>query len=154
MKNEINGNMALENLNFLTLDDLSAQIIDQFLIERSGEDTQTILETIESQQIEVIKTKLQGRYDSDAVFNASGTERHWLIFKILSNLVVYYFIRRNAARKVPTDYREEWEWAMKQLEKINAGRITPDGLPVITDTDGNPAPPIMHGNNSNRDFYL
>lgn len=115
---------------FLTAADLEAHIIAQFLNERSAEPQTAILESLEAQNIAIIKTKLKGRYNIDAIFTATGAERHYLIIKILVKLVLYDFIRRNAGRKVPTDYVKEWEWAMKLLEQIKAGKETPDGLPA------------------------
>ncbi len=146
--------MAIQNLNFLTVEDIDAHIFKTYINERSGEDTQTILETIEAQYIALIQTKLKGRYDTDAVFAATGVNRHYIIVKILTALVIYSFIRRNAARKVPSDYVKEYEWAMAYLDKINAGREVPDGLPVATDNNGNPDTPLMYGNNTNTDFYI
>ena len=138
---------------FLTTSDLKSHILEQYLTERSEETPQIILESLELQNIELIKSKLKGRFDTEEIFNETGTDRHWLIIKILVKLVLYDFIRRNAARKVPTDYREEWEWAMKLLEKIKAGKEVPDGLPVFIDTEGNSGRAVI-GNNKNSDIYI
>lgn len=138
---------------FLIPGDLESQIIAQFLNERSDEPLTTILESLELQNISIIKTKLKGRYDIEAIFSAQGAERHYLIIKILVKLVLYDFIRRNAARKVPTDYVKEWEWAMKTLESIKAGKETPDGLPAFVNDDGTTGR-IIHGNTKNEDFYI
>ena len=89
---------------FLTTADLQSQIIEQFLTERSAEPQTTILEALELQNIAIIKTKLKGRFDIDAIFEAKNADRHYLIIRILIKLVLYDFIRRNAARKVPADY--------------------------------------------------
>lgn len=138
---------------FLIPGDLESQIIAQFLNERSNEPLESILESLELQNIAIIKTKLKGRYDTNAIFNADGAERHYLIIKILVKLVLYDFIRRNAARKVPNDYVKEWEWAMKTLESIKAGKEAPDGLPAFVNTDGTTGR-IIHGNNRNPDNYI
>lgn len=139
---------------FLTTADLQSQIIDQFLTERSAEPQTAILEALELQNIEIIKTKLKGRFDIDAIFEAVSAERHYLIIRILVKLVLYDFIRRNAARKVPTDYVTEWEWAMKTLEAIKAGKEVPDGLPSIKDDEGNTVSRVMSGNNRNSNYYI
>ncbi len=138
---------------FLETGDLEAHIIAQFLNERSAEPLTAILEVLELQNIEIIKTKLKGRYDTDAIFAAAGAARHYLIIKILVKLVLYDFIRRNAGRKVPADYVKEWEWAMKLLEQIKAGKETPDGLPAFVNADGTTGR-IISGNNKNEDFYI
>lgn len=139
---------------FLTTADLQSQIIDQFLTERSAEPQTQILEALELQNIEIIKTKLKGRFDVDAIFEAEAADRHYLIIRLLVKLVLYDFIRRNASRKVPTDYVKEWEWAMKTLEAIKAGKEVPDGLPLITDEDGEVVNRVTSGNNRNSDFYI
>lgn len=138
---------------FLIPGDLEAHIIAQFLNERSAEPQTAILESLELQNIALIKSKLKGRYDTEAIFAAAGAERHYLIIKILVKLVLYDYIRRNAARKVPDDYTKEWEWAMKLLETIKAGKETPDGLPAFVNEDGTTGR-IISGNNKNTDFYI
>jgi hypothetical protein len=138
---------------FLIPGDLEAHIIAQFLNERSAEPLTTILESLELQNIALIKTKLKGRYDTDAIFEASGVDRHYLIIKILVKLVLYDFIRRNAGRKVPDDYVKEADWANKLLEQIKAGKETPDGLPAFVNEDGSTGR-IISGNNKNEDFYI
>ena len=139
---------------YLESTDLKAHIIDQFLTERGEENPTDILETLEKENIQLIRTKLKGRYDIDAIFGATGNERHFLIIKILCKLVVYDFIRRNAGRKVPSDFVKEQEWALSTLEKIKAGKEVPDGLPVLTDDNGDQVKTVHYGNNSNRDFYI
>lgn len=138
---------------FLIPGDLEAHIIAQFLNERSAEPQTAILESLELQNIEVIRSKLKGRYDTDAIFEAAGGDRHYLIIKILVKLVLYDYIRRNAGRKVPTDYVKEFDWAMKLLEAIKAGKEVPDGLPSFINEDGT-TDRIISGNNKNEDFYI
>jgi len=138
---------------FLIPGDLEAHIISQFLNERDAEPQTAILESLELQNIALIKAKLKRRYDTEAIFTAAGAERHYLIIKILVKLVLYDFIRRNAARKVPTDYVKEWEWAMKLLESIKAGSETPEGLPAFVNEDGTTGR-IIYGNNKNEDNYI
>ena len=139
---------------FLEDGDLESAIIAQFLTERSAEAPTTILENIEKKKIATIKAKLKGRFDIDAIFEAAGDERNFYILDILIKLVLYDFIRRNAARKVPTDYKEEFDLAMKTLEAIKAGIEVPDGLPSIKDDEGNVVDKIIIANTSKRNNYI
>jgi hypothetical protein len=139
---------------FLEDGDLESSIISQFLTERGAEQPTTILERIEKKKIATIRTKLKGRFDIDAIFEAEGDERNFYILDILIKLVLYDFIRRNAARKMPKDYKDDFDNAMKSLEKIKAGKEVPDGLPSITDTDGNTVARVTSGNNRNDNFYI
>lgn len=140
-------------MKFLTEPDIDAHLISPFSRERDQEDRETILTHLEAQNIAIIKSKLKGRYDTNAVFAATGEQRHWLIVRILTKLVVYDYIRRNAARKVPDDYVAEWKWAMKTLDQIKSGAEKPDGLPVHTGADGSVGP-IMHSNTTDKDNYI
>ena len=136
---------------FLEQLDLETAAFQQFFNQDNSPNKDEILDNIEQQNIALIRSKLTGRYDTDAIFNASGNERHWLIIKILVKLVIYDFFRRNAARKVPKDTREEWEWAMAMLEKIKAGKETPEGLPEPSgDNEGK----SIFGNKKNQNFYI
>lgn len=140
-------------MKFLTEPDIDAHLLHPFSRERKQEDRETVLMHLELQNIAIIKSKLKGRYNTDEVFDATGEDRHWLIVRILTKLVVYDYIRRNAARKVPEDYVAEWKWAMKTLDEIKSGKEKPDGLPVLTGADGS-AGLIMHGNTTDKDQYI
>jgi len=139
---------------FLESGDLEANIIAQFLSERSEEAQTAILENLELKTIALIKTKLNGKYDLDAIFEASGLDRHYLIIDIVVKIVLHQFIRRNAARKVPKDYVDDYNTAMKLLESIKEGKEQPVGLPPVKDDNGDEVPKVMHGNNRNNDFYI
>ena len=138
---------------FLQQIDLETQMFQQFFNKDNSPNKDEILDNIEAQNIALIKSKLNGRYDTGAIFSATGTDRHWLIIKILTKLVIYDFIRRNAARKVPSDFVKEWEWAMQILEKIKAGKETPEGLPEATNDDGTTGS-IIIGNHKNNNYYV
>jgi len=140
-------------MNWLTDLDLETQAFDKFLMQDNSTNRDEILTNIEHQNIELIKAKLNNKYDTQAIFSTSGNDRHWLIVKILAILVIYDFFRRNAARKIPKDYQERYEWAMKLLEDIKAGNEVPAGLPFYTDETGN-EPNLLYGNNKNKDFYI
>lgn len=139
---------------FLESGDLESAVISQFLNERAAEQPTAILETIEKKKIALIKTKLNGRYDVDAIFSATANDRNFYILDLLIKLVVYDFIRRNAARKVPNDYKEDFEAAMKTLENIKAGKEVPAGLPMVTNEDNTTINTVKFGNNRNEDFYI
>lgn len=138
---------------FLTDPDIDAHLFNRFSRERDQENRTEILNTLEAQNITIIKSKLKGRYDIDEIFKQTGDKRHWLIVRILTKLVVYDYIRRNAARKVPEDYVAEWKWAMKSLDEIKSGKEKPDDLPVLKSTDGTNSL-IMHDNTTDKDEYI
>lgn len=139
---------------YLEKDDLITDAFERF-IDESSEDNETILNKAESRAIGMVKTLIGSRYDVDLIFNETEPVRNELLVQILSRIVIYRVIRRNAARKVPTDYKEDYDEALKWLQDIAIGKTPLDGLPVPTDESGNPTNSnSMFGNNKNPNYYI
>ena len=124
------------------------------LIDESSLDFQLTLDNTEAQNIELVKSYIATRYDVELIFNQTNPVRNELLVRIISKLVLYDIVRRNAARKVPSDYTEERDKAMELLEKIATGRIKLDGLPLPTDDNGKTLSNTLWGNNTNKNFYI
>lgn len=138
---------------FLTAEDFEPHIQSKLLTANSENALETIMEPIEKQNIAFIRSKLSGRYDMDPVFDAEADERNQVILKILLKMCLYDFIRRNAARKVPDDYREDYNWAIKELEKLQSGHAYAN-LPGYEDGNGDPILKPIWANNTNNDNYI
>lgn len=141
-------------MTYLEKEDLILQAYERF-IDESSLDQPDILKDTEARGIAYLKTVLGSRYDVNLIFHETAPVRNELIVQILSVIVVYNIIRRNAARKVPTDYKEDYEAAMKLLKEIATGVMVLDGVPTPTDENGNPINSnTIFGNNKNTDFYI
>lgn len=138
---------------FLTEDDIKGYIFNVFKTE-SLHDNADAINIIEEDNIALITSKLGNRYDTVAIFQATGSTRHRLIVKVLTILVLYDLIRRNAARKVPSDFEKDWEWALKWLDAVRDGKEAPSDLPVLEDDNVHNKSIVPWGNNSNKDLYL
>lgn len=150
---------------YLEKTDLVALSFERFIDESSGdipaegesiEDVrERILDEIELKNIKLVSSYIGNKYNVELIFDEAEPIRNELIVNILVKLCLYDIIRRNAARKVPTDYKEEYDKAMELLEKIAYGKLPVTGLPVPTDDDGNAITSnTLWGNNSNKDFYI
>ena len=142
-------------MTYLEEHDITSRLLQSLSTARDQEDRVQILSDIEAQNIALLKAKLAGRYDTETIFTKKGSDRHWLVIKLLTILVVYDYIRRNAARKVPDDYRKDWEWAMKYIEKLKSGYEVATGLPPVdaAEQSGTGKAPI-YGNNTNKDLHI
>lgn len=138
---------------FLAAADFEPHIQSKLLTANSESPIATIMEPIEKQNIAFIRSKLSGRYDMDPVFIEAGDDRNQVILKILLRMCLYDFIRRNAARKVPDDYREDYNWAIKELEKLQGG-YSYAGLPGYVDGDGGAILKPIWANTTNDDNYI
>jgi len=136
-------------MEFLTKTDLESQLFEDF-IDDSTADEILVLDAVESQMIALVKSKLRQRYNVVEIFSKTAADRNQLIVQVLVMLVNYKIIRRNAARKVPSDIKEEWLWANKWLNDVRDGIEMPD-LPVVTDTAHQE---VYSGNTRNNNWFL
>lgn len=123
------------------------------LIDESTQNDDTILDDIELSQIEMIKSYIGTRYKVSEIFGAPPVENE-VLKEILAKLLLYKLVKRNAARKVPTDYKEQYDEAMKILKEVATGIIKLDGLPPAVDGTGAAISNSMSGNLSNENFYI
>lgn len=87
---------------------------------------------------EEISGYLRPKYDCQAIFSATGTERNSLIVMYTCDMAIYH-MAASMPQKMGTEIRKErYDRAIKWLEGVQAGKIVPD-LPLLTDEDGNPA---------------
>lgn len=141
---------------YLTNADLTDGSYKRFITESSG-DTEAGHDIINANELKAIglaKTYMTGRYDTDKIFDPESPVRDELLADIISKITLYKIFSRNAARKVSTDIKEDYDWAMKELQRINSGQTVLAGLPVPVDDDGEPISKSIYGNNSNTDFYI
>lgn len=138
---------------YLTDDDLLTESKQRFIDDSTKDDT-SVIDSAELKCIGVIKTYLNGRYDVDAIFNEDEPIRDEVLVDILVKLTLKKIFGRNAARKVPTDVKDDYDEAMKQLQTLNAGKLTLSNLPSPTNANGAPSAAPLFGNNTNTDFYI
>lgn len=140
-------------MTYLEKNDLITHSFERF-IDESSEDFEDTLENTEAENIGIIKSYLGALYNVDTIFDKTTPIRHPLLIRILVKMVLYDIIRRNAARKVPTDYVEDYKDAMSILEKIAFRKLELAGLPPATDPNGETIRYSTYGNNSNPNFYI
>jgi len=143
-------------MKYINQDDL-VSCVQEILLNSSiagvdGISDTAILDKIEAKTISLVISYIGGRYDTSQIF-ADTPIRNNVLVDIISQIVVYRAVRRNAARKVPEDLIENYKDALKQLEKIQSGSQYLENLPVITATDGTTAS-LVFGSNRNSDYFI
>lgn len=139
---------------YITKEDL-IDIIQENLLDDSIQLNDNIIDSIEEKAIAMAVSYISGRYQTNKIFDTNAPIRHPLLVQAISMITVYRIVRRNAARKVPEDYRLIYDEALKILENIQAGKQRLDTLPEISkiDNQGNPTN-LMWGNATNRDNFI
>ena len=89
----------------------------------------------EREAIEEISGYLRPKYDTVAVFSATGDQRNHLIVMYTCDIALYH-MAASSPQKMGMDIRKErYERAIKWLEGVQAGKIVPQ-LPLAVDEDG------------------
>jgi phage gp36-like protein len=88
-----------------------------------------------ARSIDEVKAYLNGRYDTANIFNKEGDARNKYILRICLTICVYYIYLTHNPRKLTQVVVDEFNRALHTLEKIQAGKINPEGLPVPVEPD-------------------
>lgn len=141
---------------YITEDDLTDDSYKIFIDTSTGDTTagHNILDANEKKAIGIAKTYMDVRYDVDKIFDEAEPLRNDLLVDIICKITLYKVFRRNAARKVGATVKEDYDWAMKELGRINSGAVVLAGLPVPVDEDDQSTVPGITGNTSNEDYYI
>lgn len=137
------------NFQFITKDDLETRVFEDYIDESEQEDIEAT-EAIEKQAIAMVKSKLRKRFDLAIIFSNAEYEGRDLIIWALSGIICYRLVKRNAARKVPSDFVKDYEEVKNWLDAVRDGNEDP-GLPELVEPEQKQ---VLWGNSKNEDLYL
>lgn len=138
-------------MRYITSNDVYS-VIQEPMIQSSIEKQEEIIDTLEAGSIDEVCSYIGGRYRCEEIF-AEPPIRNGMLQRIITCLVVYRAVRRNAARKVPDDYNELNQWAYDVLGRIRDGEMPLTGLPEVTDPEtGKPA--AIWGSNRKDEYFF
>lgn len=137
------------NLQFIQQGDLETKVFEDYLDDSEQEDIEAT-QAIEKQAIALVKSKLRKRYDIAVMFSADLYPGRDLIVWAVCGIVSYRLVRRNAARKVPSDFKDDYKEVMDWLNDVRNGDENPE-LPLLELEDRKE---VLWGNSKNEDLYL
>lgn len=118
---------------FLTEDDyIVASSTALGVLQQSSEDKRN---TAERMAVEEVSGYLRSRYDVKKIFTATGGERNDVVVMRTCDVALYHLSSWLPNRMGHEIRKERYELALKWLEGVQAGKITPD-LPTVTGEDG------------------
>src|SRR5690606_34834527 len=109
-------------MKYLNEADLTTDSYQRFITESSGDGqvAQNVIDDCEERAVAIAITYLANRYDIDTIFGTPAGDdpptpaipgiRNELLAEIISKITLYKLFRRNAARKVSTDIKEDYDW--------------------------------------------
>ncbi len=145
-------------MRYLNKEDLISVIQERLLDESvmNQANDETTLNDIESKAIDFAISYISGRYDTNRIFTTSPL-RNGVLVQAIAQIVVYRAVRRNAARKVPGDFRDLYDEAVAMLKNIQKGSTQLKGLPTTTEigTGANGSnQKLLYGNNTDKDNFI
>lgn len=138
-------------MRYLEKEDL-IEVIQEYFLDDSKQFDDRVTDGLEEKAIAFVTSYISGRYKADEIFGDTVKRQPLLIF-VISRLVVYWTVRRNAARKVPEDYKTIYDEAVSILAKIQSGVQTLPGMPEVTG-DGGSTAELMYGNTTNDNLFI
>lgn len=139
-------------MKYLTEEYLFTHAFERAVTESTADFGQT-LDNLETETIDLVKTYLSQYYDVSKIFSETEPVYNGVLKKVMTKIILYEAVRRNAYRKVPTDYNEDYKWAIETLEKLNNGKLTLHDLPPKGSNE-NDNSRLMWGNLSNKNNYI
>lgn len=136
---------------YIKQEDIKANI-QETMLQASIEKDSGILDTLEAQTIDEVKSYIGARYDTSKIFGNPPIINGMLV-RIIVSLVTYRAIRRNAARKVPDDYTEMRDWAYGMLENIRDGIMPLPDIPQAVDPETGEKLSLF-GSNRKPEYFL
>lgn len=121
---------------FITNEDYNVVIGEQALkvVSQVSQENRANAET---EAVEEISGYLRPKYDTNAIFEATGNERNRLIVMYTCDIALYHMAASTPQKMGMEIRKERYERAIKWLEGVQAGKIVPD-LPLAIDEEGNP----------------
>ena len=110
---------------FLSKTDLYVTILEDELAEITRNDDVLISNAISS-AIAEMKVYLHDSYDTDAIFSASGQQRHGLLVNLGADMAVYFIVARCQAGQELADREARYKRAVKLLKSFESSETYAD----------------------------
>lgn len=116
---------------YLTTDDY-LQAVKDAVLTRIIESDSEIRDTAELTAQGEVEGYLAARYDTAAIFGATGSARHPKVVGVMVDIALYHLYSRMSPDQVPTLRKERYTHALEWLKMVATQRINPN-LPEPAD---------------------
>ena len=109
---------------------IHAEILDSLIRSNSA-----IIEVCEDRAISQMRSYLNKRYDCDAIFSATGSDRHPLVLMFAIDIAIYHMFCIHNPYKMSTIRKERYNAAIEWLKAVADSNINIDGAPMLPDEE-------------------
>ena len=123
--------------NFINIEDYDAtihrEILDSLLRKESASYDPQIIEICEDRAVAEMRSYMNKTYDCNAIFSATGADRHALILMFAIDITVYHIFCQHNPYKIAKIRQDRYDRAVNWLKGVMKGDITIDGAPLLPD---------------------
>jgi len=134
---------------FINTPDYDARIHREILDALVRND-EAIVEIIEDQSIALMRSYLNSRYNCDAIFSATGSNRNSLILMMALDITVYNISSIHNPQKISPITKDRYDRAMEWLKQVNKGQASIDGAPLLSPEELSAKSPYLSRSNNKR----
>lgn len=131
---------------FISKDDIKTHLFDYQIDQITGGDDTIVSEAV-SAATEEVKAYLAARYDTAAIFAATGADRSALVLSLVKTVAVYRLLLLCNVDAIYERYETAYDKASQFLRQLAAGDLVAD-LPYKDTASGNPAGTIQITSNT------
>ena len=119
---------------FIELTDYDASIHREILDALTREDN-TIVEICEDRAIAEMRGYLSRRYDVNAIFSTTGSDRNQLVLMMAIDISIYHVFCIHNPQKLSQIRKDRYERAMEWLKQVAGEDISIDGAPLLPEEE-------------------
>lgn len=124
---------------FITLTDYDAsihrEILDSLVRAESPTYDPNIIEVCEDRAVAEMRSHMADTYDTEAIFSATGDNRHQLILMFAIDIAIYHIFCLHNPYKISKVREERYKRAIEWLKGIKTGEISIDGAPRLPEDE-------------------
>lgn len=125
--------------NFISIEDYDAtihwEILDSLLRKESASYDPQIIEICEDRAVAEMRSYMNKTYDCNAIFAATGDDRHALILMFAIDITVYHIFCQHNPYKIAKIRQDRYDRAVEWLKGVMKGDITIDGAPLLPEEE-------------------
>lgn len=133
---------------YLTISDLQNGIQPEILsvVTRSSDNAARAI----SDAIDMAKSYLATRYDTDAEFARSADDRAPVVVKLVRDIAIYYCLQYHGMVEINEPRRTAYDDAIRYLEAARSEKVVVPGLIRLTGSRPSQSSYVRHGGNKKR----
>lgn len=138
---------------FVNIEDYDASVHREIL-DALVRDDESLVEICEDRAIAEMRCYLSKRYDCDAIFSATGDDRHQLILMMALDIAVYHIFCIHNPQKLSQVRKDRYERAIEWLKAVANEEISIDGAPLLSEEERAAKASLMFKSNRKRNNSL